>query len=184
MSAQKNGKGEQPQVEAGATGAGGAAAAEAAPGAPSESMKNAWAEQIKKFAYATAGAVHISQDDLKTFISKLVEKGELAQKDGKKIVKDLAERVKRTVKEPKQAALEAKDAAASATQPIAESGEKLVERINASIQRVLHGMSIATRQDLAELGRQIDELDRKLGDLVEASTGKRNKKKEPAETAS
>jgi poly(hydroxyalkanoate) granule-associated protein len=121
-----------------------------------------WGEQLKKFAYAAAGAVNVSQDDIKSFVQKLVEKGEIAQKDGRKILKDLSDRLRKTVREPRETA-------EKVTQPFAESGEKIAERINASIQRVLHGMNIATRQDLADLARQIDALDKKLQELVEAS---------------
>lgn len=135
----------------------------------------AWAEQLKKFAFAAAGAVNISQDDVKTFVSKLVEKGEIAQHDGKKIVKELAEKLRKTVKEPAQAAKDARDAAIEATHPLQESGEKLAERVNASIQRVLHTMNIATRQDVVDLGRQIDELDRKLVEILETVTSPRKK---------
>jgi poly(hydroxyalkanoate) granule-associated protein len=136
----------------------------------------AWAEQLKKFAFAAAGAVNISQDDVKSFVTKLVEKGEIAQKDGKKIVKELAEKLRKTVKEPAQAAKEAKEAAVESSEKIAESGEKLAERVNASIQRVLHTMNIATRQDVVDLGRQIDELDRKLVEILETVTSPRGKK--------
>jgi poly(hydroxyalkanoate) granule-associated protein len=138
-----------------------------------EATAKDWAEQLKKVAYAAAGAVNVSQEDVKQFVSKLVEKGELAQKDGKKILKDLTDRLKKTVREPRETAAEV-------AQPIAESGEKLAERINASIQRVLHGMNIATRQDVADLGRQIDELDSKLRDLLEAQGARR----EPARAGS
>lgn len=166
MSAEKN---EKPEEKP---------AAEAAPEneeAKKDPTRAAWAEQLKKFAFAAAGAVNISQDDVKSFVAKLVEKGEIAQKDGKKIVKELAERLKKTVKEPGQAAKEAKEAAVEAAQPLTESGEKLAERINASIQRVLHTMNIASRQDLVDLGRQIDELDRKLDQVLDtlASKGKK-----------
>ncbi len=127
-----------------------------------EARAHDWAEQLKKFAYAAAGVVNVSPEDVRAFVQKLVEKGEIAQKDGKKILKDLTERVKKTVREPREAAAEV-------TQPLAESGEKLVERINASVQRVLHSMNIATRQDVAELGRQIEELDAKLRQLLESA---------------
>lgn len=132
-----------------------------------------WASELKKFADAAIGSFNRSQDDVKTFVKKLVEKGEIAKKDGEKIVKQFAEKVQQTVKrDAKTAVTKAEEAVEAATEKAtaAINQEKLAERIHASIERMLHTMNIATRKDVEELGKQLDELDRKVEQLVEAAT--------------
>ncbi len=130
---------------------------------PKKDATGNWAEQIRKIANAAVGAVSLSADDVKGFVEKLVEKGEIAQKEGRKIFKDLSERLKKTVKEPKEAAREARETAI-------EAEEKIAARINGAIEKILHRMNIATRRDVEDLAVKLDGLDRKLEELVDSAT--------------
>jgi len=139
----------------------------------------AFTDPWKKFAFAAMGAVNLSPEEVTGFVKRLVEKGEIAKKDGEKIVKSFAERVQKTVTraeatvkaevKPALAAVEslAKAATGDAEKALHAAGqEKLAEKINASIERVLHGMNIATRKDVSELTTQLEQLDKKLGKLL------------------
>jgi poly(hydroxyalkanoate) granule-associated protein len=134
-----------------------------------------WSEQVKKFAMAAIGAVNLSPDDVKVFTKRLVEKGELAKKDGERIIKQFADKVQATVKREGGKVAEKAEEAKQAVQAAGEKAgatfnqEKLAEKINVSIERMLHGMNIATRKDVEDLGKQLDDLDRKLGELVDAA---------------
>jgi polyhydroxyalkanoate synthesis regulator phasin len=129
--------------------------------------------------------VNLSQDDVKSFVGKLVEKGEIAKKDGEKILKSFADRVQQTVKrepkakveEPAPAPVAAADVGAAEKAAAALNQEKLAEKINASIERVLHGMNIATRKDVEELSKQLEDLDRKFAHLVETAAAGRGARK-------
>ena len=46
---------------------------------------------MRKVALASVGGVVLLQEEVEEFVSKLVQKGELAEKDGKSLVKDLLE---------------------------------------------------------------------------------------------
>ncbi len=154
-----------------------------AKGAEGAGKEKDWAAELKKFAYGAIGAAHLSPEDVKGFVKTLVETGELAKKDGEKLVKQFAEKVQATVKRESKAAVDKANEAVQAAQEKVQAGvsqEKLTERINASIERMLHTMNIATRKDVAELGNQLDELDRKVESLIEAATGTRGRK--PAAT--
>lgn len=135
-----------------------------------------WSEQVKKFALAAVGAVHLTPEDVKTFTKQLVEKGELAKKDGERLIKQFADKVQATVKrDGKAVAAKAEEAAQTVADKAGAAAsafnqENLTEKINSSIERMLHSMNIATRKDLAELGKQLDELDGKVEQLVEAAT--------------
>jgi len=161
-----------------------AAAAEPTP-TPKEGGKEAkdWAEQLKKVAYAAAGAVNLSQDDVKSFVKRLVEKGEIARKDGEKILKQVAERVQQTVKrDAKAAADKATEAADAAAEKVnaAVHQEKLAEKINVWIERMLHTMNIATRKDVEDLSKQLDDLDKKVEQLIETAVASGRARKQPA----
>ena len=156
-----------------------------------------WSEQMKKFALAAIGAVNLSQDDVKSFTKRLVEKGELAKKDGERIIKQFTDKVQTTA-EKVQATVKREggkvaDKAEEAKQAVGSIGEKagaafnqdkLAERINVSIERMLHTMNIATRKDVEDLGKQLDDLDRKVEQLVDAAgaAGARGRK-QPAQAA-
>ena len=112
------------------------------------------------------------EDDVKGFVRKLVEKGEIAKKDGEKILKQFAEKVQSTVKRDAKAAADKVEATADAVAEKAQAAinqERLTEKINASLEKLFHGMNIATRKDVEDLGRQLDDLDKKVGELVEAA---------------
>jgi poly(hydroxyalkanoate) granule-associated protein len=151
--------------------------------------KQDWAEQLKKVAYAAIGAANVSPEDVKGFVKRLVEKGEIAKKDGEKILKDFADKVQKTVKrDAKSVVADAKEAVTDAAEKAQQqlNQEKLAERINTSIERMLHGMNIATRKDLADLGKQLDELDKKVTELVDAAgsvASRGGSRKQPAPQA-
>ncbi len=128
-----------------------------------------WAEQLKKVAYGLVGAVNVSPDDVKGVVSKLVEKGEIARKDGEKIFREISNRLKKTVKEPKSAVADVKEELKELRKDADAERQRLAKRIEASVERVLHTMNIATRRDVEDLVSKIDELDRKLERIVDVT---------------
>src|SRR5277367_4799826 len=60
-----------------------------------DSRKTAsFTDLVRKVALASVGAVVLAQEELEDFVGKLVQKGELAEKDGKTLVSDLIEKRK------------------------------------------------------------------------------------------
>src|SRR5277367_2895346 len=60
-----------------------------------DSRKTAsFADLVRKVALASVGAVVLAQEEVEDFVGKLVQKGELAEKDGKILVKDVLEKRK------------------------------------------------------------------------------------------
>src|SRR5262245_35680248 len=51
-------------------------------------------EGLRKLLLASIGAVAMTRDEVEVFVNKLVERGELAQKDGEKLLKELGARVR------------------------------------------------------------------------------------------
>src|SRR5512141_2288242 len=53
---------------------------------------NALLETVRKVLLASIGAVALAQDEIEDFVNKLVERGQIAEQDGRKLLKDVMER--------------------------------------------------------------------------------------------
>ncbi len=106
-----------------------------------------FAETVRKVLLAGIGAVALAQDEIEEFVQKLVERGELAEADGKKVVKDVLERQKRLFKDE------------------ARKAEGLLDR---RIEAILNRLNLPTREEFAALNERIAELTRKIEELKKA----------------
>ena len=106
-----------------------------------ENGNNAFLEAAHKVLLAGIGVVAITQEEVEKFVGKLVERGEIAEKDGRHMLKDLMERRKKQAEEVRS-----------------ETGEKLDQRMD----EVLARMNVPTRADIETLSKQIASLTRKV----------------------
>ena len=51
----------------------------------------------RKLLLASVGAIGIAQDEVEDLVKKLVDRGEIAEKDGRKLIADLNERTRRAI---------------------------------------------------------------------------------------
>jgi poly(hydroxyalkanoate) granule-associated protein len=93
---------------------------------------------------ASIGAVALAQDELEELVEKLVERGELAERDGRKVVKDLLDSRKQKTERSRS-----------------EMGDDLERRI----ESVLHRLNVPTKRDVDELSRKLTILSEKVDDL-------------------
>ena len=93
---------------------------------------------------ASIGAVALAQDELEDIVNKLVDRGEIAEKDGRKMMKDLVERRKQKVESSRS-----------------DIGDELEDRI----EKVLHRLNVPTRRDVEEINRKLVGLSEKIDDL-------------------
>lgn len=96
-----------------------------------------------KVLLAGIGAVALTQGEIERFVGKLVERGEIAEQDGKKLVGDVMERRK---KETKKA-----------------EGE-----LDKRLEDLLNRMNVPTKGDINALSAKITELGKKVDELKEA----------------
>lgn len=89
---------------------------------------------------AGIGAFALAQDEIEDFVDKLVERGEIAEKDGKKLVHEVMEKRKKTTKNAE--------------------GE-----MNKRVQEVLDHLNVPTKSDIESLGEKIVALTKKVDDL-------------------
>ncbi|MDX1663470.1 MAG: phasin family protein [Candidatus Promineifilaceae bacterium] len=111
-----------------------------------EKEPNPFFDMTRKVLLAGIGAMALAQDEAEAFVERLVERGELAEKEGRQLLKDMVER--------------RKEKAESLT-----SGAE--QDLDVRVERILQRMNIPTRNDINALSRQITLLTQKVDELKE-----------------
>lgn len=93
----------------------------------------------RRILLAGVGAAALAQDEIEDFVAKLVERGEIAEKDGKKLLKEIMEKRKG-------------DAAT------------FEGRVSSKVEELLKHMNIPTREDIDRLNEKLASLEQKLGE--------------------
>lgn len=109
-----------------------------------ENGNNAFLDAAHKILLASIGVVVITQEEVEKFVAKLVERGEIAEKDGRKMIKDVLERRKKQAEEVRS-----------------ETEEKVDRRLDEMLAR----LNVPTRDDIDSLSKQIATLTRKVNAL-------------------
>jgi poly(hydroxyalkanoate) granule-associated protein len=97
-------------------------------------------ELTHKVLLAAVGAVALTQEEVEKFITKLVERGELAEKDGKKVLGDVLEKRKQQAK-------------------------KAEVEFDAKVEDVMSRMSLPSRADIEALSNKVTALSKKVDEL-------------------
>lgn len=112
-----------------------------------ENGNNAFLDAAHKVLLAGIGAISLTQEEVEKFVAKLVERGEIAEKDGRKMLKDVMDRRKKQAEEVRS-----------------ETEEKVDKRLD----DVLARLNVPTRDDIDALSKQIAALTRKVDALQKA----------------
>ncbi|HNB52586.1 MAG TPA: phasin family protein, partial [Anaerolineales bacterium] len=96
------------------------------------------------------GVVGMATDELEGFVDKLVERGEIAEKDGRKLVDEIREKGEDRIKE-------------SRARVMKMVGFETKEEED--VEEVLNRMDIPTKSDIKELSAKIAALTRKVEEL-------------------
>jgi poly(hydroxyalkanoate) granule-associated protein len=106
-----------------------------------ENGYNPMLETAHKVLLAGIGVIALTQEEVEKFVNKLVERGEIAEKDGRHMVKDILERRKKQAEEVRT-----------------DTEEKVDKRLEDMLAR----MNVPTRDDIDGLSKQIAALTRKV----------------------
>ncbi len=114
---------------------------------------------------ASIGVVALSKEEIETVVNRLVEKGEITEKDGRKLVEELVSRTR----EVSQSSVK------KTTERVGKTTSKTEDLLTKRIEAVLNTMNIPSKQDIDQLTRKIDALSRKVSALDKklSSEGKR-----------
>jgi poly(hydroxyalkanoate) granule-associated protein len=110
---------------------------------PNEKAQSQMMEMLRKVMLATIGAAVIAQEEIEALINRLIERGEIAEKDGKKLMHEMMDKRK-------------------------SKTEKVEDEINKNITDVLERMNIPTRTDIDALSQKINGLSKKIDELKKA----------------
>ena len=101
-------------------------------------------EATRKVVLASFGAVALAQEELEQFINKLVERGEIAEKDGKKLVREAMDKRKKETK-------------------------KAESELDKRIEELLARMNVPSKTDIDALSAKITALTKKVDELKKES---------------
>ena len=100
-------------------------------------------EMARKVLLASIGAVALAQEEVEEFVSKLVERGEIAEKDGKKLVREMMEKRKKEAK-------------------------KAEDELDKRLEELLGRMNVPSKGDIDALSSKITALTKKVDELKKA----------------
>ena len=100
-------------------------------------------EGLRKLFLASIGAAAIAQEEFEALVNKLIERGELAEKEGKKLLGEMKDkRKKKTAKAE------------------GEFGKR--------VEDLMTSMNVPTKDDIDALSKKINDLSKKVDDLKKA----------------
>jgi len=105
-----------------------------------EEEENRFLQSMRRVLLASIGAFALAQEEIEEFINKLVERGEIAEKDGKKLVGEVMERRKKFQK-------------------------KTEGEMNKQVEQILERMDVPTKGDIDSLSKKITALSKKIDEL-------------------
>jgi poly(hydroxyalkanoate) granule-associated protein len=106
----------------------------------SEKNQSQMTEMLRKVLLATIGAAAIAQEEIEALINRLVERGEIAEKDGKKLIHEMMDKRKGKT-------------------------AKVEDEISKNIEGTLNRMNIPSKADVEALSQKISALSTKIDEL-------------------
>jgi polyhydroxyalkanoate synthesis regulator phasin len=105
-----------------------------------ETEHNPLLEAARKVLLAAIGAVALAQEEIEEFVGRLVERGEIAEKDGRKLLSEVMDKRKK-------------------------NAEKAEDEVTKRVETVLDRMSVPSKADIDVLSKKITELTKKVDEL-------------------
>lgn len=102
-------------------------------------------ETLRKVLLASVGAMALATDEAEELISRLVERGQIAQEEGRKLAQEMM---------------------AKSRQRMETSREKMEVAFDARIEKALERLNVPTKADIESLNKSIDELSKKIDKLA------------------
>lgn len=107
--------------------------------------KNPVVKIVRNVLLAAIGTVALGKEEIEAIVNRLVERGEIAEKDGREMITDLFERRPKDLPKPEI---------------------KVEGVLDGRIDGILSRMNVPSRGDVEELGKKIADLSRKVDDLT------------------
>jgi poly(hydroxyalkanoate) granule-associated protein len=108
---------------------------------------HSFVELLRKVVLAGVGAVAMSRDETEQLVNKLVERGELAQKDAEKLLHDVRARLRQSRPD------------------VQEQAEKVTIRAQQGMEDFLNRLNIPSKRDIEDLSSKIAQLAARVEEL-------------------
>ena len=112
-------------------------------------------EVVRRLMLAGIGALALSYDEAETFVNRLVDRGEIAQKDGERLLHEVTERFRQR----------------PATPQIANVGEQ----IETNFEQFLNRLNVPSKRDIDDLSAKIAQLAVRVEELRRTQIGTKPK---------
>ncbi len=99
---------------------------------------------VRRLMLAAVGAVAMTRDEMEQFVTRLVDRGELAERDAKTMVNDVMSRRKHDV---------------------SVAADEAEARVETRLEQVLNRMNIPSKRDIDELSDKIAQLSVRVEEL-------------------
>jgi poly(hydroxyalkanoate) granule-associated protein len=99
---------------------------------------------LRRVLMAGIGVVSLAQEEAESFVNKLVERGEIAEKDGRSLIDEFVEKRKKRAE---------------------ESGKRVESEIETRMESLLNRMNIPTKTDIESLTQKVTELTKKVDEI-------------------
>ncbi|MDX1414825.1 MAG: phasin family protein [Candidatus Promineifilaceae bacterium] len=99
---------------------------------------------LRRILMAGIGVAVLAQEEIEDFVTRMVDRGEIAENDGRSLISDVLERQK---------------------QEIQNNTRKVSDGVDRRLESVLKGLNLPTRSEISSLSKQIDELSKKVDEL-------------------
>ena len=110
---------------------------------------SSFVELVRKMLLAGVGAVVMTRDESEQFVNKLVERGELAQKDAEKILRDVQTRLRQ----------------GGRPEAAREQAAQLGARVEQGMEDFLNRLNIPSKRDIEDLSAKIAQLSARVEEL-------------------
>jgi poly(hydroxyalkanoate) granule-associated protein len=111
---------------------------------------NAWfVDNVKRLLTAGLGAFALSYDEAEKFVGKLVERGQIAQKDGERLLTEVRGRLPMRV-------------------PELPPAEQVAGRVEHGMEEFLNRLNIPSKRDIDELSAKVAQLSARVEELRKA----------------
>ena len=97
-------------------------------------------EMTRRMMLASIGAVALAQDEMESFVNRLVERGQIAEQDGKRLIRDMVDRRRRET-------------------------HRAEDEIERRFEGMMMRMNVPTRTDIETLSAKLTELSKKVDEL-------------------
>jgi len=123
-----------------------------------ELEKNPLFAAAHKVLLAGVGAAALAQEEIEDFANRLIERGEIAEADGKRMVKDVLEQRRKQMERTGERAQEFASG-------LTDGQKRIADDVEQRIEAVLARMNIPTKEEIETLTAKITALTRKVDEL-------------------